>query len=111
MLDDLIIDQHQIQLNTVDVIPSSLSSSSSSSSSPSSTSSYTISSAEIWALVLTFLYYISMICLGIFCWLNAKRKYKNRQKSNDITSWSRFHISPNQLHIKYTDNDDDSMAN
>lgn len=52
-----------------------------------------------------------MICLGIFCWLNAKRKYKNRQKTIDISTWSRFHIGPNQLHIKYTDDDGDSMAN
>ncbi|CAH8598926.1 unnamed protein product [Schistosoma guineensis] len=115
MLDDFTINQNQIELNTVDlnidnVIHSSSSSSPSSSSSTLS-SSYAISSVEIWALILTFLYYAIMICLGIFCWLNAKRKYKNRQKSIDISTWSRFHIGPNQLHIKYTDDDGDSMTN
>ncbi|CAH8621020.1 unnamed protein product [Schistosoma haematobium] len=119
MLDDFIIHQNQIELNKVDLnidnvihsSSSSPSSSSSSSSSSSLSSSYAISSVEIWALILTFLYYAIMICLGILCWLNAKRKYKNRQKSIDISTWSRFHIGPNQLHIKYTDDDGDSMTN
>ncbi|VDP97711.1 unnamed protein product [Trichobilharzia regenti] len=69
---------------------------------------YYLSSAEICALTLTFLYYTLMICLGILCWLNAKRRYKNRQRNSN--TWSRFQISPNQLHIKYTDDDGDSMA-
>ncbi|CAI2731894.1 unnamed protein product [Schistosoma spindalis] len=108
MLDDFINNQNQIELNTVDLnIDNVIHSSPSSSLS----SSYAISSVEIWALILTFLYYAIMICLGIFCWLNAKRKYKNRQKTIDISTWSRFHIGPNQLHIKYTDDDGDSMAN
>ncbi|TNN10531.1 hypothetical protein EWB00_005302 [Schistosoma japonicum] len=115
MSDDFNIDHHQIELNVADllidnVMHSSLSSSSSSSSSLSTTSSYTVSSAEILALTLTFLYYVIMICLGVLCWLNARRKYKQRQKHTSTLIWSRFEISPNQLHIKYTDDDGDSMA-
>ncbi|VDP35957.1 unnamed protein product [Schistosoma mattheei] len=105
MLDDFIINQNQIELNTVDLnidnVIHSSSSSSPSSSSSSLSSSYAISSVEIWALILTFLYYAIMICLGILCWLNAKRKYKNRQKSIDISTWSRFHIGKNWTKLTF----------
>ncbi|KAK4468861.1 hypothetical protein MN116_008025 [Schistosoma mekongi] len=114
MSDDFNIDHHQIELNVADllidnVMHSTLSSSSSLSTS-SLSSSYTVSSVEMLALTLTFLYYVIMICLGVLCWLNARRKYKQRQKHTSTLIWSRFEISPNQLHIKYTDDDGDSMA-
>ncbi|RTG80781.1 uncharacterized protein DC041_0009123, partial [Schistosoma bovis] len=91
MLDDFIINQNHIELNTVDlnidnVIHSSSSSPSSSSSSSSLSSSYAISSVEIWALILTFLYYAIMICLGIFCWLNAKHDFIINQNHIELNT-------------------------
>ncbi|CAH8582591.1 unnamed protein product [Heterobilharzia americana] len=101
MSDDFIIDQHEIEFTqkTHKTIQNDL-----------QLKWYYLSPAEIWALVLTFLYYILMICFGVICWLNARRRYKNRHKSTNVISWSRFHISPNQLHIKYTNDDGDSMG-
>lgn len=71
---------------------------------------YNIANIELTILGLTFSYYFLMIICGVICWFVSKRKFELKKNCVDHKIWSRFEISPHQLHIKYTDGDEDSMS-
>ncbi|KAF8570270.1 hypothetical protein P879_06879 [Paragonimus westermani] len=68
-------------------------------------SSYGLSEKESIVLGLTALYYGGMVVLGVIGWLRARRRWKRRQRRRLLKVSSHFEIGPNQLHIKYTDED------
>ncbi|KAF5398965.1 hypothetical protein PHET_06115 [Paragonimus heterotremus] len=67
--------------------------------------SYAISEKESIVLGLTALYYGGLVVLGVIGWLRARRRWKQRQRKRLLKVSSHFEIGPNQLHIKYTDED------
>ncbi|KAF7252938.1 hypothetical protein EG68_08630 [Paragonimus skrjabini miyazakii] len=64
-----------------------------------------ISEKESIVLGLTALYYGGLVVLGVIGWLRARRRWKQRQRKRLLKVSSHFEIGPNQLHIKYTDED------
>ncbi|GAA35936.1 hypothetical protein CLF_111207 [Clonorchis sinensis] len=70
-----------------------------------SRSPFSVSKTEGIVLGLLILYFLGTVVIGVICWLCARRRLlKKRRKLRRPVS-PHFEIGPNQLHIKYTDED------
>ncbi|VDP86327.1 unnamed protein product [Echinostoma caproni] len=72
-----------------------------------SASDHSLSQPEAIALGLTLFYYLFLVFLGIVTWIRARQRVLNKRKARPVPSSPHFEIGPNQLHIRYCD--DDSM--
>ncbi|OON21226.1 hypothetical protein X801_02878 [Opisthorchis viverrini] len=68
-------------------------------------SPFSVSKTEGIVLGLLIFYFLGTVVTGVICWLCARRRLlKKRRKLRRPVS-PHFEIGPNQLHIKYTDED------
>ncbi|THD24887.1 hypothetical protein D915_004165 [Fasciola hepatica] len=69
--------------------------------------SYSLSQTEAIALSFMLFYYLFLVFLGVLSWLRARQRVLRKRKDRKVPLSPHFELNPNQLHIRYCD--DDSM--